>query len=212
MILIIDNYDSFTFNLVQQLGAIGLADESLRHEIEVVRNDATTLDELDALRPSHLIVSPGPRAPADSGISRDAIRHYLGRIPILGVCLGHQCIADIFGARVRRADQIIHGLTTDIHHDGKGIFATMPNPFAAMRYHSLIVEGDSLPAALEVSAWTMAGECMAIRHRELALEGVQFHPESFATDGGARLMENFLRSPTASAKNADAHSSMNHSS
>lgn len=193
MILLIDNYDSFTFNLVQALGALIEQDDSLGEpSIRVIRNDAVTPPDLAALQPSHLIVSPGPGTPRDSGISNHAIRHFLGRIPILGVCLGHQCIAEIFHARVRRADRIIHGLTSDLHHDGRTIFENLPNPFPAMRYHSLIVDADSLPAEFEVSAWTAEGECMALRHRALPLEGVQFHPESFATPDGAKLLSQFL--------------------
>jgi len=191
---------------VQQLGALGMRDPSLRHDIQVVRNDAIGPGDIASLNPTHLIVSPGPRAPADSGASRDVIRHMLGRIPILGVCLGHQCIADVFGARVVRADRIVHGLSTEIHHDGAGIFKGLRSPFAAMRYHSLIVDGDSLPNELVVSAWTADGACMAIRHRDLPLDGVQFHPESFATEGGTRLMENFLSGTVrAVARQADCN-------
>lgn len=193
MILIIDNYDSFTFNLVQAFGAIGLEIPTLRHEIQVVRNDELPVEALDAFGASHLVVSPGPCTPNESGISRDAIRRFRGRIPILGVCLGHQCIADIFGAQVRRADNVMHGKTSNIRHDGRTIFAGIENPFVAMRYHSLIVEADSLDELFEVSAWTDAGECMGIRRRDDALEGVQFHPESFMTPSGAALLANFLR-------------------
>jgi len=188
MILLVDNYDSFTYNLVQLIGSI-----DLRREVAVRRNDAFTLADIDALNPSHLIVSPGPGTPDEAGISMNAIRHVWGRLPILGVCLGHQCIAQAYGGRVVRADRLMHGKTSPIGHDGCGLFRGLRNPFTAMRYHSLTVDGDSLPSSFEVTAWTEdRGEVMGIRHRHAPVEGVQFHPESFLTDGGPRLMRNFL--------------------
>lgn len=193
MILIIDNFDSFTFNLVQCLGAIGKDDPSLRHEIRVIRNDEATGESLLELGATHLIVSPGPGTPDDSGTSCDALRRFTGRIPILGVCLGHQCIADVFGGSVRRAETVMHGKTSEVHHDGKGIFDRLPNPFTAMRYHSLIVDADTLDPTFEVSARTEEDECMAIRSEALGIDGVQFHPESFLTNAGTGLLTNFLR-------------------
>lgn len=193
MILIIDNYDSFTFNLVQALGTIGLRQPSLSHEIRVIRHDETTIAELVDLGATHLLISPGPCTPKESGISRAAIEAFTGKIPILGVCLGHQCIADVFGANVRQADRIMHGKTSEILHNGTTIFADVPNPFTAMRYHSLIVDGDTLSDSFEVTAWTRQGECMGLRHRDMPLAGVQFHPESFMTDAGTILLSNFLR-------------------
>lgn len=187
MILIIDNYDSFTFNLVQLVGAIRPADA-----IRVVRNDAATADALDALDASHIIVSPGPGTPDDAGVSMALIERLAGRVPILGVCLGHQCIAQLYGGRVTQANRLMHGKTSVVHHDGLGIFADVPNPFSAMRYHSLIVQTDSLPPELEVSAWTDENEPMALRHKSLPLDGVQFHPESFLTQAGEPLMRAFL--------------------
>jgi len=193
LILIIDNYDSFTFNLVQCFGALGLEDEGLRRDIRVVRNDEMSIDALEALRPTHLVISPGPCTPNESGVSRDAIRRFRSRIPILGVCLGHQCIAEVCGARVRRADQVMHGKTSLTRHDNRTIFAGLPNPFEAMRYHSLIVDRATLDSSLEVSAWTDDGVCMGLRCRDEAIEGVQFHPESFMTPAGSALLANFLR-------------------
>lgn len=192
MILIIDNFDSFTFNLVQCLGAIGQNDRALRHEIRVIRNDKMTADAMTKLGATHLIVSPGPGTPDDSGESRDALRKFMGHVPILGVCLGHQCIADVFGARVQRAERVMHGKTSEIHHDGRTIFSGLPNPFVAMRYHSLIVDRETLDPAFEISAWTESGECMAIRQSQARIEGVQFHPESFLTTAGTQLLRNFL--------------------
>ncbi len=193
MIVIIDNYDSFTYNLVQRLGEIGLDQPALRHEIVVHRNDEITLDRLDEANPTHLIISPGPCTPREGGISNDVIRHFHERIPILGVCLGHQCIGHVFGATVARAERIMHGKTSEIHHDGRTLYVGCPNPITATRYHSLIVVRDSLSAEFEVSAWTDRDECMGIRHRTHPLEGVQFHPESFLTTDGTRLLENFLK-------------------
>lgn len=193
MIVIIDNYDSFTYNLVQRLGEIGLQQPALRHEIAVHRNDQVTLEQLDAAKPTHLVISPGPCTPREAGISNDAVRHFQGRIPVLGVCLGHQCIGHSFGAVVRRADRIMHGKTSEIHHDNRTIFEGLTNPFTATRYHSLMVDPATLSADFEVSAWTDRRECMALRHKTLALEGVQFHPESFLTTEGTKLLANFLR-------------------
>jgi anthranilate synthase/aminodeoxychorismate synthase-like glutamine amidotransferase len=186
MVLMIDNYDSFTYNLVQYLGELG-------QEVLVYRNDKITLDQIAALKPSHVILSPGPCTPNEAGICLDLIRHFAGRIPILGVCLGHQAIGQAFGGRVVRAPRLMHGKTSAIHHDGRTIFAGIPSPFTATRYHSLIVEKDSLPDCLEITAWTDMGEIMGLRHRELPVEGVQFHPESILTEYGHDLLANFLR-------------------
>ncbi len=193
MILLIDNYDSFTWNLVQRLGEIGLAHPELKHEIRVARNDEMTIDQIDALAPERLIISPGPGTPLDAGISNDAIRHFAERIPVLGVCLGHQCIGHVFGGIVERATRIMHGKTSEIFHDGRTLYAGLPIPFVATRYHSLIVRPGSLNGEFEVSAWTDQDEIMGVRHRHWPLEGVQFHPESFLTGEGSRLLENFLR-------------------
>ncbi|MBN2563896.1 MAG: aminodeoxychorismate/anthranilate synthase component II [Phycisphaerae bacterium] len=193
MIVIIDNYDSFTYNLVQRLGEIGLDQPALRHDVVVHRNDAVTVDQIAEAKPTHLIISPGPCTPREGGISNDAVRRFCGMIPVFGVCLGHQCIAYAFGATVTRADRVMHGKTSEIHHDGKTIFAGLPNPFTATRYHSLTVVRDTLSEDFEVSAWTDQDECMAIRHRHAPLEGVQFHPESFLTTEGTRLLSNFLK-------------------
>ena len=193
LIVIIDNYDSFTYNLVQRLGEIGLARPSFRHEIVVYRNDEVTVDEIEAKRPTHLIISPGPCTPREGGISNDVIRHFHTRIPLLGVCLGHQCIGFTFGATVAGADRIMHGKTSEIHHDGRTIYAGLSNPFKATRYHSLIILRETLGDAFEISAWTDQDECMGIRHRSQPLEGVQFHPESFLTDEGTLLLSNFLK-------------------
>ncbi len=186
MVLMIDNYDSFTYNLVQYLGELG-------QEVLVYRNDKITLDQIAALKPSHVILSPGPCTPNEAGICLDLIRYFAGRIPILGVCLGHQAIGQAFGGRVVRAPRLMHGKTSAIHHDGRTIFAGIPSPFTATRYHSLIVEKDSLPDCLEVTAWTDMGEIMGLRHRALPVEGVQFHPESILTEYGHDLLANFLR-------------------
>jgi anthranilate synthase/aminodeoxychorismate synthase-like glutamine amidotransferase len=187
MLLVIDNYDSFTFNLVQYLGELGAA-------LVVHRNDAVGVDEVEALAPGAIVVSPGPGAPADAGISPAVIRRFAGRRPILGVCLGHQAIGEVFGGRVGRAPRPIHGKTSWIHHDGRGLFAGLPDPFEATRYHSLIVERESVPDCLEVSAWTEDGLVMGLRHRSAAVDGVQFHPESILTTAGKALLGNFLAS------------------
>ncbi len=186
MILMIDNYDSFTYNLVQYLGELGA-------EVRVERNDAVTLEDVEALRPAAIVISPGPCTPNEAGISVPLLRRLSGRQPILGVCLGHQSIGAAFGGEVVRADRIMHGKTSPILHDGKTIFEGLPVPFDATRYHSLVVQRETLPACLEVSAWTKEGEIMGLRHRELAVEGVQFHPESILTLEGKRLLANFLR-------------------
>jgi len=185
MIILIDNYDSFTYNLVQALGELGA-------ELKVFRNDEITVREIERLSPSHLLVSPGPCTPREAGISVEAIKYFAGKVPILGVCLGHQSIGYAFGGKVVRAERLMHGKTSMIRHDGKGVFAGLSNPFEAMRYHSLIVEEKSLPECLEPTAWSEKDELMGIRHRELKVEGVQFHPESILTPEGSRLLKNFL--------------------
>jgi anthranilate synthase/aminodeoxychorismate synthase-like glutamine amidotransferase len=186
MILIIDNYDSFTYNLVQYLGELG-------DEVVVRRNDETTLGEIEAALPIRILISPGPGRPADAGISLELIRHFAGRVPILGVCLGHQAIGQVFGGRVVRASTVVHGKASEIRHDGKSIFGGLDSSFKAGRYHSLIVERESLPACLEISAETNDGVIMGLRHREMKIEGVQFHPESILTPMGKQLLSNFLR-------------------
>jgi para-aminobenzoate synthetase component 2 len=185
MILLLDNYDSFTYNLAQYLGQMG-------QELEVRRNDQITLDEIEDLTPDRIVISPGPRTPKEAGISIPLVEHFAGRIPILGVCLGHQAIGAAFGARVIRARILMHGKTSEIHHDGKTIFRGLPQDFQATRYHSLIVERKSLPRTLEISAETADGTIMGLRHRKLRVEGVQFHPESVLTGSGFRILENFL--------------------
>lgn len=187
MILLIDNYDSFTYNLVQRLGEI---DPSL--ELKVVRNDRITPDEIEALNPSRLMISPGPCTPREAGISNEVVRRFAPRIPLLGVCLGHQCIGHTFGAEVVRADRIMHGKTSLIYHDGQGIYRGLSNPFEATRYHSLVIRPGTLPAELEVVARTDQDEIMGVRHRSYPLEGVQYHPESFLTVEGTTLLKNFL--------------------
>jgi para-aminobenzoate synthetase component 2 len=185
MIVMIDNYDSFTYNLVQYL-------EELGEELKVIRNDRVSLKDLDKLQPSKLVVSPGPCSPNEAGISMQSIRHFAGKIPVLGVCLGHQCMGQVYGGEVVRADRLMHGKTSPIHHDGRGIFAGLPNPFDATRYHSLLVRKETLPPVLEVSAWTQEGEIMGLRHKTLDVEGVQFHPESILTLCGKQLLANFV--------------------
>lgn len=186
MLLMIDNYDSFTYNIVQYFGQLG-------EDVQVFRNDRITLAEIEELNPARLVVSPGPCSPEEAGISVAAIRHFAGRIPLLGVCLGHQAIGAAFGGRVIRSSSLMHGKTSPIHHDGRELFAGLPNPFQATRYHSLIVERSTLPDCLEVTAWVDNGEIMGMRHREFPLWGVQFHPESILTQGGMDLLANFLR-------------------
>ncbi|MFD3448330.1 aminodeoxychorismate/anthranilate synthase component II [Microbacteriaceae bacterium 4G12] len=185
MILMIDNYDSFTFNLVQFLGELG-------QELIVKRNDEITIAEIEELAPSFLMISPGPCSPNEAGISLKAIEYFAGKIPIFGVCLGHQSIAQVFGGNVVRAKRLMHGKTSEVYQDSKTIFANIPSPFTATRYHSLIVEKETLPDCLEVSAWTEQGEIMAIRHTSLPIEGVQFHPESIMTSHGKQLLNNFI--------------------
>lgn len=185
MLLMIDNYDSFTFNLVQYFGELG-------EEVRVFRNDAITLAEVEAMQPERITLSPGPCTPDQAGISLALIHHLAGRIPILGVCLGHQAIGQAFGGHVVRAPAVMHGKTSRIHHGGQGVFAGLPSPFLATRYHSLVVARSSLPAALEITAWTEDGLIMGLRHRTLAVEGVQFHPESILTEHGHAMLKNFL--------------------
>jgi anthranilate synthase component 2 len=197
MLLMIDNYDSFTFNLVQYLGELG-------EDVRVVRNDALTVEAIGKLAPERIMISPGPGTPDEAGVTLDVIAKLGGTIPILGVCLGHQSIGQAFGGRVIRAPQIMHGKTSPIHHRGQGVFAGLANPFQATRYHSLVVEKSSLPACLEVTAWTQNTDCsideiMGLRHKTLAIEGVQFHPESILTEHGRDLLRNFLRSPLPKA-------------
>ncbi|QQS48346.1 MAG: aminodeoxychorismate/anthranilate synthase component II [Acidobacteriota bacterium] len=186
MILVIDNYDSFTYNLVQYLGELG-------GEIEVIRNDRITLQGIEEKRPDRILLSPGPCTPDDAGITLDVIRNFAGRIPLLGVCLGHQAIGQAFGGSVVRAPYLMHGKTSQILHDGRTIFEGVDNPFIATRYHSLIVERESVPPALEVTATTSDGLVMGLRHREFICEGVQFHPESIMTSEGKKLLRNFLK-------------------
>ncbi|EKN68000.1 aminodeoxychorismate/anthranilate synthase component II [Schinkia azotoformans] len=185
MILMIDNYDSFTFNLVQYLGEMG-------QDLVVKRNDEISIKEIGEMNPDFLMISPGPCTPDDAGISLDAIRTFAGKIPIFGVCLGHQSIAQAFGGDVIRARNLMHGKTSDIYHDGKTVFAGLEQPFSATRYHSLIVKKETLPACFEISAWTKDDEIMAIRHKELPIEGVQFHPESIITSHGKDMLRNFI--------------------
>ena len=185
MVLVIDNYDSFTYNLVQYLG-------ELRAEVRVVRNDRITVEEVTDLRPERVVISPGPCTPTEAGVSCALIQVFAGRLPILGVCLGHQCLGQAMGGRVIQADRLMHGKTSPIEHDGRTIFAGLPRPFEATRYHSLIVERATLPSCLEVSAETPEGEIMGLRHRAFPLEGVQFHPESILTRPGKDLLRNFL--------------------
>ena len=185
-LLLIDNYDSFTYNLVQAFMVLGA-------EVLVHRNDRISVDEALALRPTHLCISPGPGTPHDAGVSMPMIAAFAGQVPVLGVCLGHQSLVEVFGGKVVRAGRLMHGKTSSVHHDGRSILAGLPEPFEAGRYHSLIAQPDSLPDVLEVSARTDEGEIMAVRHRTLAVEGVQFHPESVLTPDGPRVLENFLR-------------------
>ena len=186
MLLLIDNYDSFTYNLVQYLSELG-------EEVVVVRNDRATVKEIEAMKPERIVVSPGPSTPEHAGISNDVIRCFGPRLPVLGVCLGHQCIGYSYGGVVRRAEKVMHGKSSLIHHNGEGLFIGLPNPFSAIRYHSLIVAREGLPDCLEVTAWTDDGAIMGLRHREHAVTGVQFHPESFMTEGGKDLLRNFLK-------------------
>ncbi len=185
MILMIDNFDSFTYNMVQYLGEMG-------EELVVKRNDEISLEEIETMAPEQIIVSPGPCSPSEAGISVAAIQRFAGVIPLFGVCLGLQAIGQAFGGRIVRAQTLMHGKTSPIHHDGRGVFAGMPQDFPATRYHSLVIENASLPAELEVSARTPDGEIMGVRHKSLPIEGVQFHPESILTEGGKRILKNFV--------------------
>lgn len=185
MLLVIDNYDSFTYNLVQYFGELGA-------EMQVVRNDKITLEEIEALAPSHLCISPGPCSPNEAGISLDAIAHFAGKIPILGVCLGHQSIGQVFGGKVVRAKTLMHGKTSKVHHHNASIFKQLKSPFTATRYHSLIVEKESLPECLEITAETEDGVIMAFQHKEYCIHGVQFHPESILTESGKTMLQQFL--------------------
>lgn len=186
MLLMIDNYDSFTYNLVQYFGELG-------EDVRVYRNNKITIEEIESLAPSRIVISPGPCTPAEAGVSVDTIRHFSGRLPLLGVCLGHQSLAVAFGGEVVRAEKLMHGKTSMIKHDGRTIFRDLPNPFEATRYHSLIVRRSTLPSCFEVSAETDEGEVMGMRHRSLGAEGVQFHPESILTAAGKDLLRNFLK-------------------
>jgi anthranilate synthase component 2 len=190
MLLMIDNYDSFTYNLVQYFG-------ELEQEVRVYRNDEITLDEISALAPRHIVISPGPCTPNEAGISVPLIRNFADRIPILGVCLGHQAIGQAFGGKIVHAKEVMHGKTSAITHTSSGVFRDLPNPLQATRYHSLVIERSTLPECLEVTAWSPDGEIMGVRHRELPLEGVQFHPESILTERGHALLANFLQGRTA---------------
>jgi anthranilate synthase/aminodeoxychorismate synthase-like glutamine amidotransferase len=192
MILVIDNYDSFTYNLVQHLGELG-AGLPVARAIEVARNDRITIEEIEGLAPERIVLSPGPCTPDDAGITLDVIRHFAGTVPLLGVCLGHQAMGQAFGGRVVRAPYLMHGKTSQILHDGRTVFEGVENPFTATRYHSLIVDRASVPPTLEVSATTSDGLVMGLRHREFICEGVQFHPESIMTAAGKRLLGNFLK-------------------
>lgn len=196
MILVIDNYDSFTYNLVQYLGQIG-------ETVEVRRNDEIDLAGIEALKPDHILISPGPCTPNEAGISLSLIEHFKGKIPMLGVCLGHQSIGQAFGGEVIRAERLMHGKTSAIHHDGKTVFEGLPSPFTATRYHSLIVRAESLPDCLEVSARTEEGEIMGLRHKTYAIEGLQFHPESIITEHGLTLLRNFLKRRELESQVAD---------
>jgi anthranilate synthase/aminodeoxychorismate synthase-like glutamine amidotransferase len=186
MLLMIDNYDSFTYNLVQYFGELG-------QDLKVYRNNKITIAEIEKMQPDRIVVSPGPCTPREAGISIEVIRRFTGRVPVLGVCLGHQAIGDAFGGDVVRAPYLMHGKTSMIHHDGKTLFAGLPNPFEATRYHSLIIKRETMPAVLEVTAWTEDGIVMGVRHRQHKLEGVQFHPESILTGAGKDLLRNFLK-------------------
>jgi len=185
MILVIDNYDSFTYNLVQYLGELGA-------DLKVFRNDKITIKEIKSLGPDKILISPGPGYPKDAGISIPVIKEFAGKLPVLGVCLGHQAIGEAFGGKIVQAKRFMHGKTSMIHHDGKTIFKGLPNPFPATRYHSLLVERASLPDSLEISAWTDQDEIMGLRHKEFKVEGIQFHPESILTTEGKKLLKNFL--------------------
>jgi anthranilate synthase component 2 len=185
MLLMIDNYDSFTYNLVQYFGELGA-------DVKVFRNDEITLEQIALMKPAQLVISPGPCTPAEAGISVAAIREFAGKLPILGVCLGHQSIGAAFGGKVVHAKRLMHGKTSPVFHEGQGVFRSLPNPLTCTRYHSLAIERESLPEVLDITAWTEDGEIMGVRHRSLAVEGVQFHPESILTEHGHALLRNFL--------------------
>jgi len=190
MLLMIDNYDSFTYNVVQYLGELGA-------DVQVHRNDEITVGEIEALAPERIVISPGPCTPNEAGVSMAVIRHFAGRLPILGICLGHQCIGQVYGGRIVRAGQVMHGKTSQVHHRDQGVFRDLTNPFRATRYHSLVIDRTDVPECLEVTAWTQnpdgsLEEIMGVRHRTLAVEGVQFHPESIMTEHGHQLLANFL--------------------
>ena len=186
MLLLIDNYDSFTYNLFQYLSELG-------EDVAVVRNDKATLEDIDSMKPQRIVISPGPSTPLQAGISNKVIKHFGSKLPILGVCLGHQCIGYSYGGAVGQAPVIMHGKSSLIHHNHRGVFAGLPNPFSAIRYHSLVVRRDTLPDCLEITAWTDDGTIMGLRHRRYPVEGVQFHPESFMTQCGKELLRNFLQ-------------------
>jgi anthranilate synthase/aminodeoxychorismate synthase-like glutamine amidotransferase len=192
MILILDNYDSFTYNLVQYLGELGA-------DLQIFRNDKLTIEDIEQLAPERIVISPGPCTPKEAGISVETIKHFAGRLPVLGVCLGHQSLAYAFGGQIVRAHRLMHGKTSMVHHDGKTIFESLPNPFEATRYHSLIVKRETLPADFEISAETVEGEIMGLRHTPTGAEGVQFHPESILTTSGMDLLRNFLALPVGSS-------------
>lgn len=192
MILIIDNYDSFTYNLVQYLGELGA-------DLQIFRNDKLTIEDIEQLAPERIVISPGPCTPKEAGISVETIKHFARRLPVLGVCLGHQSLAYAFGGQIVRAHRLMHGKTSMVHHDGKTIFESLPNPFEATRYHSLIVKRETLPADFEISAETVEGEIMGLRHTPTGAEGVQFHPESILTTSGMDLLRNFLAWPVWSS-------------
>ena len=190
MLLMIDNYDSFTYNIVQYLGELGA-------DVQVYRNDAVTIETIEAMNPTQIVISPGPCTPDKAGITTAVIDHFAGKIPMLGICLGHQSIGQVFGGNIVRAARVMHGKLSSIYHDGRGVFSTLSNPFTATRYHSLVIEADSLPDCLQVTAWTQGAagdreEIMAVRHTSLAIQGVQFHPESILSEHGHRLLQNFL--------------------
>ncbi len=191
MLLMIDNYDSFTYNVVQYFGELGA-------DVKVVRNDELTISDIEKLKTEHLVISPGPCTPNEAGISMQAVKHFAGKLPILGICLGHQSIAQAFGGKIIRAKKVMHGKTSDVYHEGEGVFADLNKPFTATRYHSLVIEQESMPDCLEVTAWTQNGdgsleEIMGIQHKTLAIQGVQFHPESILTQHGHDLLDNFLK-------------------
>ncbi|MDD4860150.1 MAG: aminodeoxychorismate/anthranilate synthase component II [Dehalococcoidales bacterium] len=185
MLLLIDNYDSFTYNLFQYLSELGA-------DVKVERNDKTAIDEIERMQPERIVISPGPSTPLQAGISNEVIRYFGPRLPVLGVCLGHECIGHSYGGAIGQAPSIMHGKSSSVHHNNQGLFAGLPNPFSAIRYHSLIVTRENLPDSLEVTAWTDDGTIMGLKHREYPVQGVQFHPESFMTEAGKDLLKNFL--------------------